>query len=225
MVRYMDHYIRNKEKNGIEIYFDKKPSSETLMKLKENHWKWFRAKGCWYNRYIVDNEALAKELCEGNLKEELTAEDRLKKELDKLMLDSVYDLHNTSKLKSKHSARNELYKASTLRKDSSVIERDYNIEKSLGIKNLTFYYYAKENGDIEICGEIYAHTPLKQSFCLCCTLYDEDGDVIETTENYLYGKLACNKIKPASFFTGFPFGFRFFKPKTNIARIRIVPKC
>ena len=65
MVMYMAHYLRNTEKNGIEIYFDGKPSDDVLNRLKDNRWRWFRAKSCWYNRYSAENEAFAKELCEG----------------------------------------------------------------------------------------------------------------------------------------------------------------
>lgn len=40
--------IKNEEKNGIELYFDSIPTEEERTELKENGYKWNRAKKCWY---------------------------------------------------------------------------------------------------------------------------------------------------------------------------------
>ena len=47
----MPYYLKNEEKNGIEIYFEKKPSDDICNKLKTNGWRWNRPKSCWYNYY------------------------------------------------------------------------------------------------------------------------------------------------------------------------------
>ena len=60
----MARYERNREKNGIEIYFDGKPSDDVSAELKGNRWRWFPSKRCWYTRYSADSELLAKRLCE-----------------------------------------------------------------------------------------------------------------------------------------------------------------
>lgn len=40
--------IKNEEKNGIELYFDSIPTEEERTELKNNGYKWNRAKKCWY---------------------------------------------------------------------------------------------------------------------------------------------------------------------------------
>lgn len=42
--------IFNEEQHGIEIYYEQKPDSETISSLKENGWRWHRAKKCWYHK-------------------------------------------------------------------------------------------------------------------------------------------------------------------------------
>ncbi|WP_252251151.1 LPD29 domain-containing protein [Clostridium sp. VAP52] len=39
--------VLNQEKNGIEMYFNDKPSAEVRTDLKRNGFKWFFTKGCW----------------------------------------------------------------------------------------------------------------------------------------------------------------------------------
>lgn len=51
------------EHNGIEIYFDEKPSTSVCEELKENGWRWHRVKRCWFTKKSSDAEALAKKLC------------------------------------------------------------------------------------------------------------------------------------------------------------------
>ena len=52
----------NKEKNGVEILFDQKPSDQILIKLKANGWRWFRFNRVWYNRLTPENLEFAKSL-------------------------------------------------------------------------------------------------------------------------------------------------------------------
>ena len=51
------------ELDGIEIYFDEKPSADIRSKLVANRWRWNGAKGCWYTKQSQQAEKLAKELC------------------------------------------------------------------------------------------------------------------------------------------------------------------
>lgn len=44
------YYLKNEEKNGLEIYFGGKPSEDILSRLKEAHWRWYPTKGCWYTK-------------------------------------------------------------------------------------------------------------------------------------------------------------------------------
>ena len=50
--------IMNKEKQGEELYFDKKPNYEILKALKQNGYKWHNQKKCWYRKinYIKENK-------------------------------------------------------------------------------------------------------------------------------------------------------------------------
>ena len=51
------------EHNGIEIYFDEKPSNSILEELKSNGWRWHSSKKCWFTRRSNVSESLAKKLC------------------------------------------------------------------------------------------------------------------------------------------------------------------
>ncbi len=51
------------EHNGIEIYFDEKPSISVCDELKENGWRWHRVKRCWFTKRSPDAEKFAKKLC------------------------------------------------------------------------------------------------------------------------------------------------------------------
>lgn len=51
------------EHNGIEIYFEEKPSEDTLEILKSNGWRWHRQKKCWYTINSASNLKTANEIC------------------------------------------------------------------------------------------------------------------------------------------------------------------
>lgn len=92
----MSYYIKNEEKNGLEIYFDGKPDESTRELLKENKWRWYGAKKCWYNRYSEANENLAKYLCDGVRKSYVPTETSStyvedKKEIKKKKIDTGED--------------------------------------------------------------------------------------------------------------------------------------
>lgn len=42
--------IKNEEHNGLEIYFDEKPSEGIRSALKEIKFRWHGVKKCWYGR-------------------------------------------------------------------------------------------------------------------------------------------------------------------------------
>lgn len=42
--------IKNEEHNGLEIYFDAKPTEEVRSALKEIKFRWHGVKKCWYGR-------------------------------------------------------------------------------------------------------------------------------------------------------------------------------
>ena len=52
------------ELDGIEIYFDEKPSADIRSKLVANRWRWNRKKRCWYATYSKEREVFAEQLCE-----------------------------------------------------------------------------------------------------------------------------------------------------------------
>ena len=54
---------KNTEVNGIEIYFEMKPSSLVLQSLKSDGWRWHNKKSCWYNRYSEYNYYVANRIC------------------------------------------------------------------------------------------------------------------------------------------------------------------
>ena len=47
----MMNITENKPLNGIEVTFDKKPSSDVLTTLKDNGFRWHRQKKLWYAEY------------------------------------------------------------------------------------------------------------------------------------------------------------------------------
>lgn len=53
----------NHEKHGIELYFDKKPSSRILGLLKSNEWHWNPKKQCWYKKDYKTTREFSAALC------------------------------------------------------------------------------------------------------------------------------------------------------------------
>jgi len=71
----MTRFILNNELNGIEIYFDKKPSNEIIDTLKANGFRWHRMKNCWYNKQSEQALNLAQDIVNGNVKNENKKQD------------------------------------------------------------------------------------------------------------------------------------------------------
>ena len=108
--------------------------------------------------------------------------------------------------------------------NDSLFDRNLVLEKQYGIDDLRLYGYFTDTNSMEIVGEIIAQTP-KKPFCMICSLYDKDGDIIETTECSSYGSgLVTSMIYPNAFFSGFPFKFSFWSiQRRKMKRISITP--
>jgi len=120
-------------------------------------------------------------------------------------------------------AKGKKRKTSSMRKDSSIIERDIALEKSLGIDDMNLYYYKADDGLINIIGELFS-AGINDRFQLICTTYDSDDDVIESERNRGYGAGCVSSIiKPETFFNGYPFRFYIFSSGDE-KRISIIPE-
>ena len=197
----MAHYLKNEEKNGIEIYFPNKPDEAVLSELKEGKWRWHRTKMCWYNRYSPENEGFAIRLCNGKVED------------------------NASKPEIKPvGKKTDIQVISKLRINDSMIVRDDSLDSTFGITDVKLYGYAHDD-EICIVGEVFAKQPLKKNFCFMCNLYDYDDDIIESSENDSYGSgLVTSMIQRNSFFDGFPFMFRFMSRSiSDVKYIKITP--
>ena len=54
--------VENHEKNGLEIYFQEKPSAATIQELKDHKFRWHRAKACWYTKATPEAKDFIKTL-------------------------------------------------------------------------------------------------------------------------------------------------------------------
>lgn len=112
----------------------------------------------------------------------------------------------------------------TIRVPDDLFERDYELEQDFGVEELKLYGYWESDNHLYIVGQIIADS-LDKQFSLVCSLYDKDGDVIESTDNESYGGsgFVTHAIKPDSFFNGFPFKFSIYGPKqSQVKGIKIV---
>lgn len=57
--------LENKEKNGIELYFEAKPEQHVIDVLKVNKWRWHNQKKCWYTIATVEARKVADLLSNG----------------------------------------------------------------------------------------------------------------------------------------------------------------
>lgn len=96
--------------------------------------------------------------------------------------------------------------------------RDYETEREFGVKDLALYGFWDDN-HLRVMGQIFADKIDKQ-FSFVCSIYDKDGDVIESTENESYGGsgFVTHAIKPDFFFNGFPFMFSIYGVKKSQAK-------
>lgn len=97
------------------------------------------------------------------------------------------------------------------------------IEKKYGIEELKVYAYMSGK-ELNVVGEVIAEE-ITDDFSLTCTVYDADGDMVESIENDSYGSgLVTSRIKTAVFFNGYPFSFsKYLDDGVEVSKIRIVP--
>ena len=65
----MTTYLLNNELNGVEIYFNGKPATEILTKLKENGFRWNSRKVCWYAKQSEETIKTAQAITDDNITE------------------------------------------------------------------------------------------------------------------------------------------------------------
>ncbi|MEI2465021.1 hypothetical protein [Niallia taxi] len=66
------YYQLNNELNGVEIYFNDKPSEEVREQLKSNRFRWSRNNKCWYAKQSDNTITLAKRLTESQEEKTIT---------------------------------------------------------------------------------------------------------------------------------------------------------
>lgn len=210
------YYLKNEEKNGLEIYFGEKPSEDILNRLKEAHWRWYSTKGCWYTKYSKEKENFAKDICSSPQSTALQNSSSESVPSNESSVPQPISMPDTLSKK---------YKVSSMCRDSALIERNRTLEKEFGIKDISLYYYVTEYDTVNIIGEIHAYTTISKSLQFVCTVYDEDNDIVESVENDAFGGrgLLTSTIKPKIFFDGFPFTFEFSVSNTAVKRIVLTP--
>lgn len=218
----MAYYLKNEEHNGIEIYFGNKPSSEIIADLKAHHWRWHPSKNCWYHRYTEANEALAKMYCDDQQATPIPVEEKKESKEETPKQEAPYSVPVAAPSIPTPAAQ---YPTTKYRLAEDMICRDLTAEKEFGISDLKIYGYWEDKDTLYIVGEIFCSKKPSDSFCMVCTIYDKDGDIIETTESRSYGSgLVTSMITPAAFFDGFPFAFNFWSvPRRRIKEISITP--
>ena len=66
--------LENKEKQGLEVYFENKPSQEIIQGLKSHFFRWHTSKKCWYNKKTQERLAFLETLGDAELVEQITSE-------------------------------------------------------------------------------------------------------------------------------------------------------
>lgn len=107
----------------------------------------------------------------------------------------------------------------------NTISRNLKKESLYGITDITIYAYKSREHSLDVVGQVFAGNKLKKAFCLIMSIYDQDGDIIESKTSSSYGSgLVTSMIKPMSYFNGFPF--KFYCMNVNweeVSKIEIVP--
>ena len=112
-----------------------------------------------------------------------------------------------------------------IRVPDNMIIRDRKIEQEYGVTDMKVYAYWERENSLNIVGQIFAKH-LTKKFLLVCSLYDEDGDVLDSRQNETYGGIGfvTYEINPDTFFDGFPFRFDVYDAAKmhQVKEIRIV---
>lgn len=123
------YYRLNIEKNGIEIYFGKKPVHRIRTLLLSKGWKYNPKKYCWYKKYSLDALSFAKEL---------TGEKAEKNEVQKKKSVNLLDKVNYKPIK----ARGNVNPLPITNKVNICLENRKDKKPSIG-PVMTTYYDAK----------------------------------------------------------------------------------
>ena len=103
------------------------------------------------------------------------------------------------------------------------IVRMPSIEKKYGIDELKVFAYLSGK-ELTVVGEVIADE-ITEDFSLTCSVYDADGDMVESIDNNSYGSgLVTHNIKCKTFFNGYPFKFHeYLDDGVDVSKIRIIP--
>lgn len=223
-------YVKDTKRNTLDLYFKAAPSNDMIVLLRKNGWLLFNYKGCWHNRLTPENEEFVKSICEGVLlpcqPSNGTDHRAQGNEPTELHSHSTQNFPNVQTASKIPSAQHIHYPTSKQRLPDDIFERDREAEQRVGIDDIKLYGYYDGNESIHIVGEIVCQKKPKSSFSFVCTVYDTDGDIINTRDNEEYGGtgVVSSCIKPKAFFNGFPFTFDMYGCKPQKVRlIRIVP--
>ena len=95
------------------------------------------------------------------------------------------------------------------------------MEKAFGIEDLSIVAYVAE-GVLHVVGQIKAER-IEEDLLLKCTVYDGEGDMIDSIENLPYGGEGLSVIRKNAFFNGLPFKFeKKLKRNENVGKLRII---
>lgn len=95
------------------------------------------------------------------------------------------------------------------------------MEKAFGIEDLSIVAYVAE-GVLYVVGQIKAER-IEEDLLLKCTVYDGEGDMIDSIENLPYGGEGLSVIRKNAFFNGLPFKFeKKLKRNENVGKLRII---
>ena len=109
--------------------------------------------------------------------------------------------------------------------NQDIFERDLDLELSFGIEDLRLYGYIIDGDDLTIVGEIVGEK-INETVSFSCTIYDDEGDIIDVYTNTCYGDaLVSSSIPVAAYFNGFPISFsEYIDDSKVISKIRIIPE-
>ncbi len=105
------------------------------------------------------------------------------------------------------------------------IQRIESLENKFGIEDMNIFAYLRDSNELVVNGEIYGKK-LKDKIQMICSVYDNDGDIIASSDdNYYSSGSVTNCIETWSFKGIFPFSIKVKIPEgQNIDRIRVYVK-
>lgn len=169
----MCRMMLNEKLNGVELYFDGKPSTEVLTDLKANGYRWNGKKVCWYAKQNNKTLEIAKTYSNSDMKINKTQIKNNKKEI----LD-IFKITQSKLYKNDNIGRYDL--KAIAKETRTVLRRLFKIVKfSVRVSNNSIYCHVvsspfAEDSEIlkAICG--YATNYIQQyNECIC---YDPYGD-------------------------------------------------